>query len=230
MIANSYQDTFQENTVTTNPVYGQKYLQYPAWIISILFHPLFISAYVGYYLIFIHPHYFSGFNSAQRLMVLLRIIVNMIVFPLISVLLLKGVGFIDSIFLKTQKDRIIPYIGCEIFFFWMYLVFRNQQEIPAILTTFIFGVFLSSSAALLANIYNKISMHAIGCGGMTGILLVMIYANPSSPVVIPLAISVLISGLVCTSRMMLGSHSQKEIYSGYVLGVACQVVAALCLM
>ena len=229
MSSTSYKEQ-QINNIVTPPVYNQKFLQYPAWLISILFHPLFITAYVGYYIIFIHPHYFSGFNSPQRLMVLVRILINMVAFPLLSVLLLKAVGFIDSVLLKTQKDRIIPYIACEIFFFWMYLVFRNQQEIPAILTTFIFGVFLASSAALIANIYNKISMHAIGCGGMTGILLVMNYAHPPSAVLIPLALSLLISGIVCTSRMIIGTHSPKEIYSGFVIGAISQAVAALWVM
>ena len=221
---------FESNRVNVvkdeEPLYKQKTLRFFAWVFSFIFHPLFISVYIGYYLVFLHPRFFSGFNATQRLMVVVRIIINMVAFPAISVLLLKGVGFIDSVFLKTQRDRIIPYIGCGIFFFWMYLVFRNQPEIPPILTLFIFGVFLASSAALIANIYYKISMHAIGCGGMIGIFLVILYNYPSSPVTIPLMISLLISGLVCSSRLILAGHSQKEIYMGLITGIAFQWVSA----
>lgn len=197
-----------------------------AWVISCIFHPLLIPLYVGYYIAFIHPRYFAGFNATQRLMVVIRIGINMVIFPLISVFLLKGVGFINSILLKTQKDRVIPYIACGIFFFWMYLVFRNQQEIPLILTSFIFSVFLSSSVALIANIYNKISMHAVASGGLIGIMLVILFTDTSSPVTIPLMLSILISGAVCTSRLYIKTHTQQEIYLGLAVGICCQLIAS----
>ena len=75
-----------------------------AYLFSYFFHPLFISLYATYYLVFIHPGYFNGINEQGKIWILLRVAVNMIFFPLISVLLLKGVGFIDSIFLKTQRE------------------------------------------------------------------------------------------------------------------------------
>ena len=218
------------NVPITSPVYKNKLLRFLAWVVSCIFHPLFIPLYVTYYIAFIHPRYFSGFNTAQRLLKVISVGINMVVYPIIAVLLLKAVGFIDSILLKTQKDRVIPYIACGIFFFWMYLVFRNQPEVPSVLTTFTFAVFLSSSVALIANIYYKISMHAIGCGGLIGFMFVLLYSDTSSQVAIPLMISILIFGVVCTSRLLLGDHTQKEIYLGLFLGICCQVSAAAMLL
>lgn len=197
-----------------------------AHLFSFLFHPLFISLYATYYVVFIHPGYFNGINDQGKLWILLRVINNMVFFPLVSVLLLKGLRFIDSIFLKTQRERIIPYIISNIFFFWMYLVFRNQPEISSILTAFVFGVFVSSSVALIANIYFKISMHAIGVGGLLGFMLVILFTNPSSPVTLPLVVSLLIAGIVCTSRMIVSDHVQRDIYVGLLCGIFCQVIAA----
>jgi hypothetical protein len=128
--------------------------------------------------------------------------------------------------LRTQKDRIIPYITSNIFFFWMYLVFRNQSEIALILTAFVFSVFISSSIALLANIYFKISMHAIGAGGLVGFMLVILFTNPSSPVTVPLALSILIAGIVCTSRMIVSNHTPKDIYFGFFFGLISQAIGA----
>lgn len=153
------------------------------------------------------------------------VFLNMVIFPGITVLLLKGVGFIDSVFLNSQKDRIIPYIAAGIFYFWMYLVFHNQIEIPSILTAFTFGVFISSSAALLANIYFKISMHAVGVGGLMGLMIVSLYTNPA-PLSLPLMVAILIAGIVCTSRLIVSDHSAKEIYAGLICGLICQFVAA----
>lgn len=201
-----------------------------AKIFSFVFHPLFIPLYVAYYLVFVHDGYFTGFGEKAKSWVILRVALNMVFFPALTVLLLKGVGFIESVFLKKQKDRVIPYMAAEIFFFWMYLVFRNQPEIPLILTAFTFGVFLASSAALIANIYFKISMHAIGCGGMLGLMIVVLNTNPSSPFTLPLIISILITGIVCTSRMIVNDHTQKDIYMGLLCGFFCQFISAAFLL
>jgi len=204
-------------------------LKIVAHIFSYLFHPLFIPLYVTYFLAFIHPNYFSGFGAGEKSWLLVRVAYSMIFFPLITVLLLKAIGFIDSVFLKTQKDRIIPYIACGIFFFWGYLVFKNQNEIPLILTSFTFAVFLSSSAALMANIYFKISMHAIGMGGIVGLFLIIMAQN-SMLMTVPLSVALVLTGIVCTSRMIVSDHLPGEIYMGLLMGIVCQLVAALIIM
>lgn len=212
--------SIENNTANHQPAIARFF----AHLVSYLFHPLFIPLYVTWFLLFVHPNYFSGYGSGQKLMLLTRVGLNMVFFPLITVLLLKGLGFIDSIFLKTQKDRIIPYIASGIFFFWVYLVFRNQHEIPSILTSFTFAVFLSSSAALIANIYFKISMHAIGVGGIIGLFIIIMQHN-TMLMTVPLSVAFLITGLVCTSRMIVSDHQPKEIYTGLLLGFACQLIA-----
>ena len=207
-------------------------VQYPAivrffaYLFSYLFHPLFIPLYATYYLVFIHPDYFSGISDKGKLWILLRVAYNMVFFPMVSVLLLKGVGFINSIFLKTQKERIIPYIISNIFFFWMYLVFHNQSEVSTVLTSFVFGVFISSSVALIVNIYFKISMHAIGVGGLLALMLIILFTNTSSPVTLPFVVTLLIAGMVCTSRMIVSNHTQKDIYGGLLCGIFCQIIGA----
>ena len=195
-------------------------------LISYIFHPLFIPLYVGYFLMFIHPTYFVGYGSKEKYWLLIRVAYTMVFFPIITVLLLKAIGFIESVFLKTQKDRIIPYIACGIYFFWGYLVFRNQPSIPSILTAFTFAVFLSSSVALIANIYFKISMHAIGMGGVMGLFLVIMNSN-TMLMTGPLSLVFLLTGMVCTARLLISNHSDKEIYMGLLVGIACQLVAAV---
>jgi hypothetical protein len=182
--------------------------------------------YVVYYLVFIHQGYFAGYSEKAKTWILIRIALNMVFFPAVTVLLLKQVGFIESIFLKKQRDRIIPYMAAGIFFFWMYLVFRNQPDIPQILTSFTFGVFLASSVGLIANIYFKISMHAMGCGGMLGLMLVVLKTNALAPFTLPLSIALIITGVVCTSRLIVSDHTQKDIYMGLFWGFVCQFISA----
>ncbi|MEI2747589.1 MAG: hypothetical protein V9E88_02365 [Ferruginibacter sp.] len=193
---------------------------------SYLFHPVFVPLYIIFFLLYIHPSAFSGFSDQEKKQTVLIILLNLVIFPLITVLLLKAVGFIDSLYLRTQKDRIIPYIASGIFFFWGYTVFKEQPQYPPVLTAFILGIFLASSAALLANIYFKVSMHAIGMGGWLGFFLLLFYRN-SMLMTWPLCLALLVTGLVCSSRLLLRSHEQKDIYGGLLIGMITQWVAAV---
>lgn len=203
---------------------------YPIWVrlaakcFSYLFHPLFIPVYVAIFLLYIHPSAFSGFGDGERRQTLLIIMLNLVFFPLITVLLLKALGFIESIYLRGQKDRIIPYIAAGIFYFWAFTVFRQQPHYPLALTSFVLGAFLAASLALILNIYIKVSMHAIGLGGMVGLLLILAWTN-NMMMTWPLALALLISGFVCTSRLVMGAHLPKDIYIGFLSAIAMQFIA-----
>ncbi|MFT3909884.1 MAG: hypothetical protein QM737_10695 [Ferruginibacter sp.] len=196
---------------------------------SYLFHPIFIPLYITWFLLYVHPAAFSGFSAGEKRQTMLIVGLNIVFFPLMSVLLTKAVGFIDSIFLRTQKDRIIPYILSGIFFFWAYLVFKNQPQYPLLLTSYILGIFLASSVALIANIYFKISMHAIGMGGLLGFFLIIARSN-TMLMTWPLCIAILITGFVCTSRLLSRSHEQKDIYLGLLVGIATQLAGAVAVL
>lgn len=193
-----------------------------AYLNSYLFHPLFVPLYVILFLLYVHPSAFTGFSDSTKIRVIFIVIINLLFFPLISVLLLKAVGFIDSIYLKNQKDRIIPYIASGIFFFWAYHVFKEQSQYPEVWVSYLLGLFLASSAALIANIYFKVSMHAVGVGGWLG-LFYLIFNSHEMTMTWPFSAVLLITGMVCSSRMILKSHSPFDIYGGLVIGVLTQV-------
>ncbi len=201
-------------------------IRVPAIILSWIFHPIFIPVYVIAFMVYLHPTYFAGFSQQAKQQTLLVVLLNMVFFPLLSIVLLKALGFIESIYLHTQRDRIIPYIACSIFYFWAYLVFKKQGIYPNVLPSFIFGVFLSCNAALMANIYQKISIHAMGVGGWLGFFLVVAFSQ-TMLMTWPVSMVILIAGLVCTSRLLISDHTNKELYTGFFLGVICQFIAAV---
>ena len=215
----------QAATIPDSPGKTVPALRIPAMLLSYVFHPIFIPIYCIAFLVMVHPTYFSGFSMQQKKFTIVIASLNLVFFPLMAILLLKAVGFIQSIFLHTQKDRIIPYMAYGIFSFWAYTVFKGQPIYPPIIASFILGIFLAGSGGLIANIYFKISMHALGAGGFTGLFLIISFGN-SMAMIWPLALAICISGMVCTARMLLNSHTEKEIYTGFLLGVLAQLVAA----
>lgn len=223
----------EHNQHRVNPEFQRSITAYPlpikwtAQIFSYVFHPLFIPVMAAWYLVFVHPSYFTGFGAHEKLLTVARVGYNTIFFPALTVLLLKAVGFIKTIFLKTQRERIVPYIATNIFYFWMYLVLKNDEGMPSILTAFILGIFLASSAALIANIYFKISMHGLGMGALCGLVLLIIFSGMPYMVFLPAMIIFLLAGFVCTSRLIVSDHTPFEIYVGVILGILSQFIAFL---
>ena len=201
-------------------------LKLPAHFFSYVFHPLFIPLYAISFLIFFHPSYFAGFTPYEKYRILFTTILNTVFFPAFAILLMKGLGFIKSIFLHTRQDRIGPYLSAMIFYFWTaWVFFKAEPQLALILPSFMTGVFLTTVVGLISNIYFKMSMHAMGAGGLLGLFLLITFSN-SMLMTWPLGTALLITGLVCTSRLIVSDHTIKEIYLGLFFGVLCQLAAA----
>lgn len=66
----------------------------------------------------------------------------------------------------------------------------------------------------------------MGMGGLLGLFLIIMIYN-TMLMTWPLCIALLITGLVCTSRLIVSNHTQKEIYWGLFFGIVCQLAAAI---
>ena len=196
-----------------------------AKLISFIFHPLLVGVYMAGYLIYINPYYYLYLSGRQSLFNFLTVLNNNFFFPVIVVLLMRGLGFIKSIYLHTQKERIVPYMASIIFFFWTWNVFYHQRDIPQVMKDMCQGIFFASIVGMIANIYFKISMHAIGVGGLVGLVIVVLMDGQLYGA-LPMVISLLIAGLVLSSRMIASDHQPGDIVTGLVTGLGCQLFAA----
>ncbi|HJS54606.1 MAG TPA: hypothetical protein VJ765_08690 [Chitinophagaceae bacterium] len=201
----------------------------PVWIkilaniISYVFHPLFIPLYLTYFIIEVRSYQFDGLSDWIRLTKLLKVAVSCTFLPLVTVLLLRGLKFIDSVFLRTQRDRIIPYVICMIFYFWNWYTFKNIHDVKDLVSSSM-AIFNASVFGFLANITMKVSMHAIAVGVMTTFIALLAF-NESISMSFYLSVAVLISGLVSTSRLIVSDHTPKEIYFGLFIGIFSQLAA-----
>lgn len=192
-------------------------------LISYLFHPLFIPVYLIAFMI-VTPPYFLGFDERMKWLIIVRFFVIYSFFPLVTVLLSKGLGFVESLYLRSRRERIIPYIACGIYYFWMWYVLRNQPEYPRELVLLALGIFLASSLGLIGNIYMKVSMHAISMGIMLAFMGYLTLTN-SGQLIPYFLLAVLITGLVGTARLLASDHRPAEIYVGLFIGLLCQIIA-----
>ena len=213
-----------EQSVNADNTKPSLLLRVPAQLISYLFHPLFIPTYIFLFLIFRFPFDFPGITIWQLKLRLFSIFWLTAFFPAFAVFLLWRLKFSESIFLRTQKERIVPYVIIMFFYWWMYYLSRNFNDQPAVLKFFYMGIFISTVFGLILNNYFKISMHAMGVGGaMAAVILFSFYYQ--MPLGISMSVATFIAGLVCTSRLLVSDHSNKEIYTGLLVGIGCQLIS-----
>lgn len=208
--------TLLDNESATSPA-----LRFLGHLISYLLHPIFLIGWISYYLLFLNGSIYVGADPYQKTMVFLRIFSTGIFLPLMTVLLLKGLKFIDSMQLKTQRERIIPYVACITFFFWNYYVSKKLGD-PFEMRAFLLSLFITACATLIINNYFKVSMHAIGAGGLFALFTLLLFANRLEEGMY-LLLAFLLAGLTCTARFLVSDHRPFEIYFGFFTGLVIQI-------
>jgi hypothetical protein len=202
-----------------------------ARFISWLFHPVFLPVFLMYFLTYEHPYLFAGFNDWHKARVVMMALLMFTFFPVITLVLLKGLRFIDSIYLRTQKDRVIPFIATMIWYFWIWYVWKNMANVPDAMemprpaVQFALACFISTILGLMMNIRMKISLHAIAVGVIMTFMFLLAF-NGGFHFGTWLALSVLIAGSVCTARFIVSDHTAGEIYFGLLTGVLSMLLAS----
>lgn len=192
--------------------------------ISYIVHPLFIPTYFFLYLMQVLPYEFVGITEWQLTLRLFSVFWLTAFFPAFAVFLMWRLKLSDSIFLRTQKERIIPYVITMFFYWWMYYLSRNFTDQPLALKFFYFGIFIASALGLIINNFMKISLHAMGVGGfLTAVILVGLYYSVDNAIWTLLAI--IITALVMSARMIVSDHSKQELILGFFIGLLTQVMA-----
>lgn len=206
----------------------QEDIKYPKfWVLvckmlSYIFHPLFIPTYIFLFLMWQFPYEFADISPWQLKLKLFSTFWLTAFFPAFAVFLLWRLKFSSSIFLRTQKERIIPYFITMFFYWWMYYLSKNQTNQPAVLGFFYFGIFWCSIIGVIINNFIKISLHTMAiAGAATAMFLFGIHYGVNINLYV--ITTLLLCGIVITARIIAGQHTNLELYSGLALGAACQL-------
>lgn len=197
-------------------------LKTTAQIISYIFHPLFIPVYMGWFFVYV-LRLFPAQDAWHKSMLIIQFFVSYTLLPLATVLIAKALGFVQTVYLKTQKDRIIPYLATMIFYFWMWYVSKNLN-FPKESVMFSLAVFIATCLGVFFNTYFKVSMHALSVGVVITLLLILSLTSTVNfgPY---LSIALFVTGLVCTSRLINADHKTFEVYAGLFMGAVAQLIA-----
>jgi len=191
---------------------------------SILLHPLLIPVYGILILFSAFPEIFD-YLAYPKSQILIRIIVNMVLFPLFAMFLLSALGFVKNIGLKGQKDRTAALLLILFFYIWTAVSFWLDQYTSKLVIMWVLGITIATVLAFLANILiAKLSLHTLAMGVFTGFMLSILPLSLFNLEWLLLLV-ILISGITGTIAIIHYQHSNSEVYGAYMLGLFSQLIA-----
>lgn len=192
-------------------------------------------------LLLINPYLFGvsqvGDISGRQL--LLLVFLYTFFLPAISIMVMHFLGMISSLEMRDRHERIGPYIVTGVLYLWIYYNFLNNSQIPTAYSAFMLGAVIALFTAFFINIFSKISIHAVGMGGLVAMVIITTLLFSYGTFTVNLAgmgafevnvntvllLIILLAGLVGTARFILQAHDPLDLYGGYVVGFAAQVIA-----
>lgn len=162
-------------------------------------------------------------------------VVSALILPAVGIIMLKGLGFISSVEMPTQQERIGPLLITGLFYIWLFYNYYKNGDVPTPVKVVTLGASISLFLAFFLNNFSKISLHGVGVGGLVvGMIIVglkwsygYLWITQQFQIhnVLILGIIFFIGGAVLSSRVYLGSHSLQQIYHGFLVGITGQVLA-----
>ncbi|MBX2972656.1 MAG: hypothetical protein KF797_06105 [Flavobacteriales bacterium] len=194
-----------------------------ARLLSYVLHPLLMPLIALWAMLRLDPHVGYFLSPADRLRLLGMVAIMTVVFPVVSVLLLRRAGLVTSLELPRREERIVPYLMTLLYGgMALYLLFRTPLH-PIAHALFI-GILCAVALSAIITVWWKISAHTVGIGGLVGSLFGL-HAVHGLDLFLPIAAAILLSGLLATARLLTSDHAHAQIHAGMALGMLCTFCA-----
>lgn len=211
-------------------------LRATAWIFSVIFHPLLVPLYMLIILLLVNPYLFgvSHLLDEGAQLVLLEVFLYTFFIPATAFTVMYFLGMIGRLDVPEREDRIGPYLVTGMLYLWVYYNFAQTGRMPPAYVSFMLGAVIALFISFFLNIFSKISAHAVGMGGLIGMLVIttlwfsygsFLFGENEIEMLQLLIGAIVIAGAVGTARLLLKAHEPSEIYGGYLVGFASQIFA-----
>ena len=188
--------------------------------ISYIFHPLLMPIFAAWYYFRISPRFIAKEVVYGKLIALGILTV---ILPILVYFLLRTLGKVNSVYLKSTKERIYPLI----LYSAILLVVLQRLITPTLaveLYFFFVGILISNMACLIMAITNfKVSLHMVGVSSVF-LFFVALSIHFSVNINGTLALTCVVMGAVATSRLHLRAHNYKELILGVLFGILPQIL------
>jgi hypothetical protein len=151
------------------------------------------------------------------------IVILTIILPILLFFLLKTINKVNTIYLKSTKERILPLLINSLIITLIILRVMTPNEIVELFYFFL-GILFSNLICLLFALYSiKASIHMIAASGFF-MFAVGIGIHFKININGTIALTMIILGAIATSRLHLKAHTSQELITGMCTGLFPQLV------
>lgn len=166
----------------------------------------------------------TSLPEAFKVRIFYLIVSSTLLIPMILMLGLRWSGYVKSLHFEEKSDRRIPFLVVTLFYGLTTYFLKEKTELDPILWQGM-AVITTAVALLTAVTYFwKMSAHLTGIGGVLAVVGILGLYFPSLTVAYLLVATLVLGGIVASSRLYLDAHRPAEVYVGFFVGfVICWI-------
>lgn len=182
-------------------------------------HPLTMPLWMILFLLFTNPFSFAGMPTP---IVIGIVFINTFMFPVITILMMRKLGFVESLEMPDNKQRILPLVATIVFYVWAYLAIKKTNY-PYMMMIFMMGALVSLFISFVINVFYKLSLHMVGISGVLMAVMIMLFFSQTDVSYYFLFI-IILTGAIASARLYLKAHTLQEVYAGFLVGITGQIL------
>ena len=186
-------------------------------LISYLFHPLLMPS-LGLLIILNSGTYLALLDPAAKRAIMFVMALGTLIFPLMMLPFLQYRNLVmKNGQAATRGERLVPQIIILVLYIITFVYFK-RLPLSQVIHAYVLSVAGTFFLVILVNLKFRISIHAAALGGLTGLIIALIFLY-ETPLQGLLMLTLLAGGLTGSSRLAQGDH-WGAILSGFFLGLA----------
>ncbi len=191
--------------------------------ISNCFHPLLILTIAAIVISIFTP--LAIYPTQIKLFFVGEVFFYTLLMPVIAITLMHVFHLVGHWALRDRRDRALPFLVNFICYSMNLFALYHNGFMPRWVLAIYWGSVILTFVAWVISFWWKISAHASAdMAGATTFLILYFWFPLSMPLWIGLA-SIIIVGMVCSSRIYLGRHTLAQVAAGSLLGVVSMLLA-----
>jgi hypothetical protein len=187
-----------------------------AEFISYIFHPLLMPTYLLVLFLNLPVFVFNEYSFNLKLMLTGYVFLLTFFVPAMMMLMMKKNKIIRSLKMEERSERMLPLAFMSVIYYITYY-FLNRLGVLNIYSLFLLGTTLTTLITMLINFRWKISLHMIGVGGISGVMVALAYQVSEINILWVYGV-LFVSGLVAYARILTAQHTVRQLFYGYLLG------------
>lgn len=160
------------------------------------------------------PRYFNNQFIYSKLF---ATVIMTVIIPILCFYMLKNLRQVETIHLRDVRERPWPLVLQSFFTFLLLHIVFNGYEIPELYFFFVGILGASIGALVLALLKFKVSLHMIGVSGLV-VFIIGVSLHFQVNLLWWIALSIVTSGAVATSRLEVKAHTYAELIIGFIIG------------